>query len=92
MVGSGRSRHKIFVVGGPRACRGRALSRGGATARPSPRAVSAHSGHDRSAKHRRELTGFHHANNLYASRKWRGYASALPVNGGRKARYDEARQ
>jgi hypothetical protein len=30
---------------------GRALSRGQATARPSPQAVSAHSGHDRSAKH-----------------------------------------
>lgn len=28
---------------------GRALSRGRATARPSPQAVSAHSGHDRSA-------------------------------------------
>ena len=34
----------------PRVRRGRALSRGQATARPSPQAVSAHSGHDRSAK------------------------------------------
>lgn len=39
---------KIF--GRPRVRRGRALSRGRATARPSPQAVSAHSGHDRSAK------------------------------------------
>jgi hypothetical protein len=38
------------VMGRPRARRGRALSRGRATARPSPQAVSAHSGHDRSAK------------------------------------------
>jgi hypothetical protein len=38
----------------PCVLRGRALSRGQATARPSPQAVSAHSGHDRSAKkHRR---------------------------------------
>jgi hypothetical protein len=37
-------------LGGPRVRRGRALSRGQATARPSPQAVSAHSGYDRSAK------------------------------------------
>jgi hypothetical protein len=36
--------------GGPRIRRGHALSRGRTTARPSPQAVSALSGHDRSAK------------------------------------------
>lgn len=38
------------LMGRPRAMRGRTLSRGQATAQPSPQAVSAHSGHDRSAK------------------------------------------
>ena len=52
MAASGR-RDKRYL-GGPRVRRGRALSRGQATARPSPQAVSAHSGHDHSAKkHRR---------------------------------------
>ena len=37
-------------MGGPRVPRGRALSRGRATARPSPHAVWARSGHDRSAE------------------------------------------
>src|SRR6202521_1117840 len=45
---SGRSRQKRF--GRPPRRRGRALSRRQATARPSPQAVSAHSGYDRSAK------------------------------------------
>jgi hypothetical protein len=49
MAASGRSRPKSYL-GGPRVRRGRALSRGQATARPSPQAVSAHSGYDRSAK------------------------------------------
>ena len=56
--------------GGPRARRGRALSRGQATARLSPQAVSAHSGHDRSAKNtgRMRYTRFHNANNQDWSR------------------------
>jgi hypothetical protein len=57
MAASGRSRPKKYL-GGPRVRRGRALSRGQATARPSPRAVSAHSGHDRSAK---KFDGIHYA-------------------------------
>jgi hypothetical protein len=43
-------------VGRPRVRRGRALSRGQATARPSPQAVSAHSGYDRSAKNAAHAT------------------------------------
>jgi hypothetical protein len=54
MAASGRSRRK--TIGRPRLRRGRALSRGRATARPSPQAVSAHSGHDRSAKNIGGLT------------------------------------
>jgi hypothetical protein len=42
---SGRNRHKRYLSG-PGVRRGRALSRGQATARPSPQAVSAHSGHE----------------------------------------------
>jgi hypothetical protein len=57
MAASGRSGHKRYF-GGPRVRRGRALSRGQATARPSPRTVSAHWGHDRSAK---SIGGIRHA-------------------------------
>jgi hypothetical protein len=59
---SGRSGHKRYS-GRPRVRRGRALSRGQATARPSPRTVSAHSGHDRSAKNHRRQHKLPHANN-----------------------------
>jgi len=45
---NGRSRHKY--LGGPADEAGRALSPDQTTARPSPQAVSARSGHDRSAK------------------------------------------
>jgi hypothetical protein len=51
-------------LGGPRVPRGRALSRGQTTARPSPQAVSAHSGYDRSAKNGdTRYACFHDANN-----------------------------
>jgi hypothetical protein len=60
----GGSRRKSSF-GRPRAWRGRALSRGQATARPSPQAVSAHSGHDRSANNigNPRYARFHDANN-----------------------------
>jgi hypothetical protein len=55
---------KKAVLRGPRVRRGRALSRGQATARPSPQAVSAHSGYDRSAKNGdTRYACFHDANN-----------------------------
>ena len=58
------------VMGRPRSSRGRALSSGQATARPSPQAVSAHSGHDRSAKNTGGIhyARFHNANNQDWSR------------------------
>ncbi len=52
---------------GPADEAGRALSRGRATARPSPQAVSAHSGHDHSAKN---IGG--HTARLLPSRKQSG--------------------
>ena len=54
----------------PRARRGRALSRGQAAAQPSPHSVSAHSGHDRSAKNTGSIryARFHNANNQDWSR------------------------
>jgi hypothetical protein len=57
-------------LGGPRVRRGRALSRGQATARPSPQAVSAHSGYDRSANNgNTRYARFHDANNQDWSRR-----------------------
>ena len=60
----------VECMGRPRCSRGRALSRGQATARPSPQSVSAHSGHDRSAKNTgsTRYARFHDENNQDWSR------------------------
>ena len=75
--GGFRSKQTQTIRAAPVSDGGRALSRGQATARPSPQAVSAHSGHDRSAKnigntryarlHRRKQSGLEPLSRLHAA-------------------------
>jgi hypothetical protein len=88
MAASGRSGHKIF--GRPRLWRDRALSRGRATTRPSPQAVSARLGHDRSAKNIGGIryARFHDANN----QDWSHHLACMLHRGSRINLYPVERQ